>query len=210
MTIINWGTAGKRYYEAGIDRGVLYIDAANGVAWNGLISVTESPSGGEPTPYYLDGLKFLNLASSEEYTATIQAFSSPPEFNVCNGILTINNGLFATNQPRKSFGLCYRTKIGNDIDGSEHGYKLHLIYNALAAPSEYNHSSIGDSTEPITLSWAITTTPPLLIAHKPTAHMVIDSRTTNSTLLNTIENILYSSTSARLPAPSELVTLFSA
>ena len=210
MTRLNWGTTGERYYETGVDKGVLYVESTNGVAWNGLISVSESPSGGEPQPYYLDGFKFLNLASAEEYTATIQAFSSPSEFNICDGTVAISPGLFATHQPRKSFGLCYRTKLGNDVDGIGYGYKLHLVYNALAAPSERNNATLSDSTDPIELSWGITTTPPLLSAYKPTAHMVIDSKKTNSILLATIEDILYSSTSARLPLPSELVTLFSA
>lgn len=210
MTRLIWGTAGERYYEAGIDRGVLYANSENGVAWNGLVSVSESASGGEATPYYLDGVKFLNIASAEEYVATIQAFSSPKEFDICNGITAISNGLFTTQQPRKSFGFCYRTRVGNDIDGIDHGYKLHLVYNALAAPSERNNATIGDSTEPLELSWEITTTPPLLSMYKPTAHLVIDSRTTDSLRLSNVEDILYgsSNTPPRLPTPEELVFIF--
>ena len=210
MTKLSWGTAGKRYYEAGIDRGVLYVDVSNGVAWNGLISVSESASGGEATPYYLDGLKFLNLASAEEYTATIQAFSSPPEFNVCDGVTSIANGLFATHQPRKPFGLCYRTKLGNDVDGIDHGYKIHLVYNALSAPSERSNSTISDSSDPIEFSWEITTTPPLFSAYKPTAHLVIDSRLTSSARLSVIEDILYGTDTlpSRLPSPQELIGIF--
>ena len=210
MTKLSWGTAGKRYYEAGVDHGVLYVNGASGVAWNGLISVNESVSGGEATPYYLDGFKFLNIASVDEYVATIQAFSSPSEFDVCDGTLALSNGLFATHQRRKSFGLCYRTKLGNDVDGPDHGYKIHLVYNALAAPSERDHSTLSDSTEPIEFSWGITTSPSLLTAHRPTAHLVIDSRSINGVFLSFIEDILYGSdtTGPRLPTPQELVTLF--
>lgn len=212
MSRLNWGTVGERYYETGIDRGVLYIDAMSGVAWNGLVSVSESPSGGEPQPYYVDGFKFINIASAEEYTATIQAFSSPSEFGVCDGMVSISNGLFVTQQPRKSFGLCYRTKLGNDVDGLDHGYKLHLVYNALAAPSSRDNATITDSTEPSELSWAITTRPPLLTSYKPTAHLIIDSRKTAPALLVSVENILYGSISlsSRLPDPTELIALFSA
>ena len=210
MAKLSWGTEGKRYFEVGIDRGVLFVGNTPGVAWNGLVSVTESPSGGEPTPYYLDGLKFLNVASAEEYAATIQAFSSPDEFDVCDGTVSISSGLLVTNQPRKEFCLSYRTKLGNDIDGQNHGYKLHIVYNALASPSERANATIGDSTDPIELSWAITTTAPLISNYRPTAHIVIDSRTTSSNLLAMIEDNLYGSEyhDARMLYPDGLIGMF--
>lgn len=210
MTKLIWGVVGERYFEAGSDRGVLFIPEQAGVAWNGLVSVTESPSGGEPVPYYVDGVKYLNIAAAEEYEATISAFASPREFYQCDGTLSIRNGLYVTQQPRRSFGLCYRTLLGNDIDGVDYGYKLHLVYNALAAPSERNNATIADSSEPITLSWKISTTPPFISEYKPTAHMVIDSRTTDPVVLQTVEDILYGTDDvlSRLPSPNELIELF--
>lgn len=210
MPRLSWGTTGKRYYETGVDRGVLYVDEASGVAWNGLISIIESLSGGEPKPYYLDGFKFLNLSSVEEYAATIQAFSSPPEFDVCDGNISMYPGLFITRQRRKSFGLCYRTKLGNDIDGVDHGYKIWLIYGALAAPTASDNTTINDSPEPIAFSWAITATPPLISDFRPTAQLIIDSRTTDSALLTVLEDIFYGSLASlpRLPALDELIVLF--
>lgn len=211
MPRLSWGVLGERYYETGVDRGVLYVDEANGVAWNGLISVTETPSGGDPRPYYLDGIKFLNCPSAEEYEAAIKAFSSPPEFDDVDGTVPIYIGLFATHQRRKSFGLTYRTKLGNDVDGVDHGYKIHLIYNALAAPSDQANSTISNSSKPVEFNWVITTTPSLGSGYKPTAHLVIDSRMIGNTLLDRIEDILYGSdvASPTLPTTEELMALFS-
>lgn len=209
MTRIAWGTAGERYFEAGADQGVLYVNGV-GVPWNGLTGVSEDPDGGDPQPYYVDGYKYLNLAAAEEFKATISAFSSPSEFGQCDGTVAIHNGLFATQQPRKSFDMSYRTKVGNDISGIDFGYKLHLVYNALAAPSTRENSTTGDKADPLGLSWGITTTPPLMTGMKPTAHLVIDSRVTPPNLMNAIEDIIYGNASAdpRMPDQDELITLF--
>lgn len=211
MAKINWGTVGERFYEAGVDRGVLYIAGIDGVPWNGLTSVIESPTGADPKAFYQDGIKYLNLAGSEEFEGTIKAYSSPSDFAVCDGTLSVANGLFVTQQIRKSFGLCYRTKIGNDIDGLDHGYKLHIVYNALASSSERDNSSFNNTPTPIELSWSITTTPPQVSSLKPSAHFIIDSRYVSSGLLSVIEGILYgtNTTESRLPTQTELITLLS-
>lgn len=210
MTKLIWGTIGERFYEAGADRGVLYLNNGISVPWNGLISVKEASDGGDPTPYYFDGFKYLNLSSSEEFKATIEAFSSPSEFTLCDGAVAVGNGLFITQQPRKAFGLSYRTKIGNDIDGLTYGYKLHLVYNALAAPSSRDNNTITDSLDPNTLSWEITTSPPPLSLFKPSAHLIIDSTKTLSSLMITLEDLIYGSTDTEptLPTPDELIILF--
>lgn len=210
MPRLNWSAIGERYFETGIDRGVLYVGNNPGVAWSGLTSVSESPSGGDARPYYIDGVKFLNISSAEEYQATINAFGSPTEFGPCDGTISVRNGLFVTQQPRKSFGLSYRTKLGNDVDGPEHAYKIHIVYNALAAPSQRDHNSIGDSVSPSTSSWSITTLPPAITGYKRTAHLVVDSRYTASNSLVKVEDILYGNdnAAARLPTPNELVSIF--
>lgn len=209
MARLVWNSVGQRFYETGVDRGVLYVDG-EGFAWAGLISVSESPSGGTPRAFYIDGIKYLNISSAEEFEATINAFSCPPEFAPCDGMVSIQNGLFVTQQPRKSFGFSYRTKIGNDVDGSEHAYKIHLIYNALAAPSQRDNNTISESVEPTVFSWKITTLSPQITGYRPTAHFVIDTRYTDPTTLSTIEDILYGSdsTPSRLPDVSELLTIF--
>lgn len=211
MTRLNWGASGERYYETGVDRGVLYIDDV-GVPWNGLTAVNESPSGGEPTPYYIDGVKFRNLSAVEEYEATIEALSSPPEFAPCIGLASIHNGLFVSDQPRESFGFSYRTLVGNDVDDLDHGYKIHLVYGALASPSTRENATIGDSPEPTGFSWSISAMPPPLANYRPSAHFIIDSRTTDPILLQDLEDILYGSDDlvASLPTPTELVALFTA
>ena len=210
MSRLTWDATGERYFENGVDRGVLYVGATPGVAWTGLVSVAEAPSGGEPRAFHQDGLKYLQVSSKEEYVATISAFTAPKEFGVCDGMASIQNGLFATNQPRKAFGFSYRTRIGNDTEGQEHGYKIHLVYNALAAPTQRSNASLGGDVSPDALSWQITTLPPSLTGRKPTAHFVIDSRYTPAGLLSHIEDILYGTEaqSSRLPFVSELVTLF--
>jgi hypothetical protein len=206
---LNWSVIGERYYETGIDQGVLYV-GEDGIAWPGLISVTESPSGGDPKPFYLDGIKYLNISAAEEFEATINAFFAPTEFNACDGTVSIHNGLFATQQPRKPFGLSYRTRVGNDIDGADYAYKIHLVYNALSAPTDRDNSTLSNSIDPSKYSWAITTTPPMGSGVKPTAHFVIDSRFTDSTLLASVEDILYGNEigSSRLPSATELIDLF--
>lgn len=210
MPRIAWNAVGERTFEAGVDRGVLYIKDVDGVPWNGLISVSESPSGGEITPYYFDGIKYLNHVASEEFEATIEAYTYPEEFAQCDGTRPVKNGLFATQQPKKSFGLAYRTKIGNDVKGVDHAYKIHLVYNATAAPSDRDNNTITDSVEPFNFSWAIVTKPPTFVGYRPTAHFVIDSREVPLGLMQEIEDILYGSddTAPRLLSVPELLFRF--
>lgn len=209
MPRLTWDSVGSRYYEAGVDRGVLYVDG-QGVAWSGLISVDESPSGGSARAFYLDGVKYLNLSSSEEFEATINAFYSPPEFDACDGALAIASGLFATNQPRKPFGLCYRTLIGNDTDGTYHSYKIHLIYNALAVPTQRSNKTLAGNIEAATLSWGISTKPLLIPGAAPSAHLVVDTSKAYPQVVAILEDILYGSESAnpRIPSPEELFDIF--
>jgi hypothetical protein len=210
MTALVWGSVGQRYFESGVDRGVLYPKVGPGVAWSGLKSISENPNGGSPTPFYADGYKYLNLASAEEFAVTLEAFSAPQEFAACDGTQSVLNGLFITQQRRQPFGLAYRTRIGNDVDGTEHGYKLHLIYNALASASGRNYQSIGASSEPSALSWQITTTPPEVTGYRPSAHFIIDSRYTPKVLMNQFEGMLYGtgSTDAYLPTISQMMAHF--
>ena len=210
MARLNWGVVAERFFETGVDHGVLYTGDGIGVPWNGLTSVNETPIGGDPKPAYIDGRKFRNIASSEEFEATIEAFAAPKEFGPCDGSRSIQNGLIATQQPRQAFNFSYRTLIGNPIEGAEFGYKIHLVYNALAGPAQRTNGSIKDSTEASRLSWAITTLPPSLSNYKATSHFVIDSRETPSGLLADVEDILYGTeiNSARMPLVSELVTMF--
>jgi hypothetical protein len=210
MARLTWGAAGERFFNLGVDRGVLYVGIDPGVAWPGLISVSESPTGGDPKPFYMDGQKYLNLSSAEEFAATITAFSRPLEFGPCDGTVPIQNGLFITQQPRKSFGFSYRTMIGNDVDGPDHAYKIHLVYNALAAPAEYNYTTVTDTPDPIQLSWGITTMPPPITGFRPTAHFVVESRYTDPGVLSDLEDILYGNevSAASLPTVAELIALF--
>ena len=211
---ISWDDTGKRLYETGVDRGVLYpvgLEGAygNGVAWNGLTAVTESPSGAEATALYADNIKYLNLYSAEEFGATIEAYTYPDEFAVCDGSAEIEQGVTIGQQARKSFGLCYRTMLGNDVDGTDHGYKLHLIYGAMASPSEKAYASVNDSPEAIAFSWELTTTPVNVEGFKPTASLTIDSTKCDPEKLKALEGILYGSETAepRLPLPDEIATL---
>lgn len=210
MTRLVWNAVGERFFEAGVDRGVLYIEGAEGVPWNGLVSVSESPSGGDITPYYVDGIRYINYCSLEEFEATIEAYTYPDEFAQCEGTVPIKYGLFATQQPKKSFGLAYRTKIGNDVDGIDHGYKIHLVYNAMVEPTPRANKTLTESIEPDNFSWHIVTKPPSFVGYKPTAHFVIDSREVPSDLIIRIENILYGSVvdSPRLPSVLELISIF--
>jgi hypothetical protein len=206
---IVWTAQGERFYETGIDRGVLYIPNDPGVAWPGLISVAESPSGGDAQPFYFEGLKYLNIATKEEYEATITSLYAPAEFLECDGVVRLQNGLLVTQQPRRSFGLSYRTKIGNDVAGSDHAYKIHLVYNALAAPSSRPNETLNASGEPSTFSWAITTKPPTITGYRPTAHLVIDTRYTDPEILSDLEDLLYGTDEdfSVLPTPDELIDL---
>lgn len=208
MTQLVWDNAGERFYETGIDRGVLYIDSA-GTSWSGLVSVDEAPTGGDAKPYYIDGQKFLNLSAREEFEATISAFFSPVEFDQCDGIGSLSLGLNAGQQRRKTFGLSYRTRLGNDIDGVEHGYKIHLIYNARVAPTTRNYSSLSDNIEAQTLSWPITTKPVAIPGMLPSASITIDSTKVSRAALDEIEKALYgtSSTAPTLPTPAQLIDM---
>ena len=214
MAKLVWDQTGERLYETGVKQGVLYVQEAGaypkGVAWNGLTAVTESPSGAEATPLYADDIKYLNLMSTEEFGATVEAYTYPDEFMVCDGSAALAEGVYIGQQPRKTFGMCYRTTLGNDTDGNDYGYKLHIIYGALAAPSEKAYATINDSPEAITFSWELTTTPVNVTGHKPTASLVIDSTKTDATKLAALEAILYGSESeeARLPLPDEVLELF--
>lgn len=214
MSKIVWDAVGQRKYESGVDRGVLYVMSAlgtypAGVAWNGLTSVTESPSGAEAEPIYADNIKYLNLQSTEEFGATLEAYTTPDEFAECDGMVEVAPGLVIAQQNRKAFGLCYRTKLGNDVNGLEHGYKLHLIYNALAAPSEKSYNTINDSPEAITFSYELTTTPVPVTGHKPTATLVIDSTKVDALKLAALEDLLYGTTegSPQLPLPDAVIAL---
>lgn len=209
MTRLNWDTLGERFYETGVDHGVLYINR-QGFAWSGLTSVAETSSGGEPKPHYIDGYKYANFASAEEFEATIQALSSPPEFAGCDGMVAVQAGLFATRQPRKPFGFSYRTNIGNDVEGVSHGYKIHLVYNALASPSARTNNTINETAVPGALSWSITAFPPRVTGFKPTAHFIIDTRFTPEDILAIIEDLLYGSDeyTAQQPTVTELLEIF--
>lgn len=208
MSQLIWDRVGDRRYETGVDRGVLYIDSV-GYAWSGLTAVREGHSGGEARAYYVDGVRYANRLTLEEFEATIEAYTYPEEFGACDGTKSLGNGLFATQQRRKQFGFAYRTKIGNDVDGLEHGYKLHVVYNALAQPVDRNYETLSDSTKPFLFSWTVVTKPPVL-DFVPTAHFIIDSRTTPGGLLSQIEDILYGNDmqAPRLPDAAELAFLF--
>lgn len=215
MTTIVWDQVGQRFYETGVNHGVMYPMAADGsypmgYPWNGLISVTDSPSGAEPTPLYADNIKYLNLMSVEEYAATIEAYTYPPEFEECNGSADLSTGVLVGQQTRKPFGFVFRTVLGNDVVGEDYGYKLHIVYNALAAPSEKAFQTINDSPEAITFSWEVSTTPVAVTGHKPSASLVIDSTIANTAALATLEDILFGTVAAdpRLPLPDEIAALF--
>lgn len=225
MSKIVWDKTGERFYETGVKNGVLYIPTNgvynNGVAWNGLTAVTESPSGAEATPMYADDMKYLNLYSAEEFGATIEAYTYPDEFAACDGSAELVGGVQIGQQTRKPFGLCYRTVLGNDTDNDEYGYKLHIIYGAMASPSEKAYATINDSPEAITFSWEITTTPVSVSGFKPTASIVIDSTKADETKLAALEEILYGKDGTeeggstggvdpRLPLPDEIKTLMTA
>jgi len=221
MARLSWDKVGERYYETGVDRGVLYLPDSQGAyttgyAWNGLTTVTESPSGAESNPQYADNIKYLNLISTEEFGGTIEAFTYPDAFAECDGTATPTPGVGIGQQTRKTFGLCYRTKVGNDLDGQDHGYKLHLVYGALAAPSEKEYSTINDSPEAITLSWEFTTTPVEVgtiagVTYKPTSNIVIDSTKVDAEALETLEEFLYGTVGSdpSLPLPAAVIAIFS-
>lgn len=214
MPRLEWDKVGERLYETGVDQGVLYVQDETGaypegVAWSGLRSVSESPSGAEPSPLYADNIKYLNLLSTEEFAATIGAYYSPEEFDACDGTATLAKGVTIGQQKRKTFGLCYRTKIGNDIDGDEHGYKIKIIYGALAKPSQKEYQSVNNDPSAIELSWEVSTTPVKVTGMKPTATLEIDSTKIDAEKLKKLEDVLYGNgeNKARLPLPDEIKTL---
>ena len=219
MAKLVWDKTGDRLYETGVKNGVLYIPTAGvyskGVAWNGLTAVTESPSGAEATALYADDIKYLSLMSTEEFGATIEAYTYPDEFAACDGSAELAEGVLIGQQKRSTFALCYKTTIGNDTEGNDHGYKLHIIYGAQAAPSEKAYATINDSPEAITFSWEVTTTPVNVTGAKPTASITIDSTKADPTKLAALEDVLYGKggepgNEPRLPLPDEIKTLMTA
>ena len=216
MSKLQWDQTGERLYETGLDHGVLYVMGNNsvygkGVAWNGLTAVNENPSGAESNPLYADNMKYLNLISVEDFGATVEAYTYPPEFEVCDGSAEIADGVTIGQQTRKVFGMSYRTLIGNDVVGQDYGYKLHLIYGAQASPSEKNRQTVNDNPDAVSFSWDVTTTSIEVPGYKPTAHLIIDSTKADATKLAALEDILYGTANAeaRLPLPSEIITLMS-
>lgn len=214
MPKLEWDKTGERFYETGVEKGVLYpmVSGAypKGVAWNGLTAINEKPTGAEPTALWADNTKYLNLISNEEFEAGIEAYTYPDEFKVCDGSKEIAVGVSIGQQARKMFGLSYVTKIGNDVELSEHGYKIHLIYGATASPSEKGYSTINDSPDAITFSWDVATTPVNAAGHKPTASLEIDSTKVDAVKLAAFEKVLYGDgdTEARLPLPDEIAEMF--
>lgn len=218
MAKLTWDNIGEKIYETGVSNGVIYPQIADGtypsgVAWNGLANVSESPSGAEASPIYADNIKYLNLISAEEFGATVEAYYYPEEFKQCDGSKEVAPGVYAGQQNRIPFGMVYKTLIGNDTKNTDYGYKLHLIYNALAAPSEKGYSSVNDNPEAISFSWTLNTTPvPVNIDNvKPTATLEIDSTKTTPAKLKALEDILFGTeeTEARLPLPAEVISLLS-
>lgn len=217
MSKIVWDKTGERFYETGVDHAVLYpIDAEGlyngGVAWNGITTINESPSGAEPNNLYADNIKYLVLVGAEDFGLTIEAYTYPDEWEQCDGSAEIAPGVLAGQQNRKIFGLSYRTKLGNDVDGQDHGYKLHLVYGGLASPSERGYQTVNDSPEPINPSWEVTTTPVDVPGFKPTARLIITSTKADPAKLAALETILYGSEEAepRLPLPGEVIELLKA
>jgi len=209
MARLAWSALGERFYEVGVDRGVLYIDDV-GYAWSGLVSVIETPSGGKPKSYYIDGLKYLIISDKEEFEATVNAYYSPKEFDICDGIASMQVGVMVTQQRRKTFGLSYRSKLGNDLQGSDYGYKIHIVYNALADPTDRNYISISNDPDVPVLSWQIVTKPVVIPELMHSSHIIIDSTLVSPASLSLLEDILYGNETngARLPDPLEVASIF--
>lgn len=209
MSKLVWSEVGKRFFEIGVDRGVFYPKVGPGVAWNGLVSVAESASGGEVEPFYHDGVKYVDVMSAEDFQATLEAYSAPIEFAACDGSKQLVPGLFATQQPRKTFGFSYRTRIGNDIDGLDYAYKLHVVYNATAGPSEIELTTFAPGGSPPTRKWTLYTVPQPSSTYKPTAHFVFDSRYMNPMQLEELESFLYGreDREPRLPSQAEILDI---
>lgn len=208
MAKLVWAQSGERTFELGVDRGVFFPQNDKGVPWNGLVNVSESPDGGEATPYYIDGIKFLNVPSPEDFAGSIEALSYPREFIPYDGMGVIASGLFIDQQPRRSFGFAYRTKIGNDTVGENFRYKIHLVYNVLVTPSEKAYDTIKDSVDPVVFNWDFTTTPMVVPDRRPSAHMVIESL--HEEFVTAIEDLIYGTTTVdpALPSPTEVVNLY--
>lgn len=210
MTRLNWDSADQRFYEAGVDRGVLYSGVGSlGVPWNGLVNINEKPTGGKPTPLYLDGFKYLNYAAHPEFNFSIEAFTYPDEFERCEGIIE-TNGFGFTAQKREEFGLAYRTLVADEVEQLEYAYQIHLVYNAMVQPSSITHETLGDSTDPAIFSWEAETRPVVIPGVRPSAHLIIDSRLTHPSTLRNIEKALYGDEDgpAHLPTPSEIQEIF--
>ena len=216
MSKLVWDVVGEREYETGVSKGVLYpmVSGAypKGVAWSGLTTVTETASGAEATPLYADNIKYLNLMSVEELGGTIEAYTAPDEFGACDGTAELTTGVSIGQQPRQTFGLAYQTILGNDTENNKHGYKIHLIYGALASPTERSYATVNDSPEAMTMSWEFSTTPVSVTGFEPTSLVVIDSTKVDPEKLAAFEAIIYGSddVEARLPLPNEVATLLGA
>lgn len=219
MSKIVWDKAGERFYHTGVDHVVLYVKTAGaygkGVPWNGITAINESPSGGEAQPVYADNIKYLNLMSAEEFGLSIEALTYPDEFEVCDGTAELTPGVVIGQQNRSEFGLCYRSLVGSDDNGTDEGYQIHLVYGCLAAPTEKGHATVNETPEAGTFSWNVSTTPVAVTAvpkMKPTAHLVIDSRNLDAAKLTAIENKLYGSEDSEptFVLPDEIVTLLAA
>lgn len=225
MAKLTWDATGEKLFEAGVDHGVLYPVGENGtypkgVVWNGLITISESPEGGDENAFYADNIKYGVLRGTEDFGGSIEAYTYPDEWEACDGSATLATGAVVSQQTRKAFGLCYRTLIGNDVDGLEHGYKLHLVYGATASPSEKSRETINDSPDASSMSWDFTTVPVNVgTGFKPTSHIIVDSTKATETGLTALENALYGceadttagieAQEAHLPLPAEVVTLLS-
>ena len=217
MARLIWDEVGQRFFETGVKNGVLYVQDndgtyKNGVVWNGLTAVTESPSGAEETPLYADDVKYLTLRSAEEFGATVEAYTYPEEFEQCDGSASIANGVTIGQQARRAFGLCYRTSVGNDIQGQNFSYKLHLIYGCTVAPSEKSYSTINDNPEAITFSWELSTVPVPVDGFSPTASLVIDASKVDEGKMTLLENALFGDdeNEARLLLPNEIMEMLKA
>lgn len=210
MTRIVWSEAGTRLFEAGVDRGVLYIGSEPGVPWTGLIGVQQNQNGGDPKPRFIDGVKVSNHASLEQFEGSIEAYTYPTQFEQCDGTARLQNGLRAKRQFRKPFSMCYRTRIGNDLQGLEYGYKIHILYNLRAQPASREYETLGEDVEPMTFTWDVTARPEMVLGLVPTAYFEIDSRDVPAELLQIVEDMLYgnSTQNSSLPSAGELFFLF--